>query len=109
MTLKGCGSVYIVSQTFPLVPIDAYPKVQQRDPRKSESWNDRHTLQQSSEVLIAITNMIPELMMSLPNGSLELDVYTGTVSDGGSVVENPAIVARSNSGLFSFEWEGFDA
>ena len=70
---------------------------------KARVGNDRHTLQQSSEVLIAITNMIPELTASPLNGSPELDVYTGTVSDGGSVVENPAIVARSNSGLFSFE------
>jgi len=40
-------------------------KVQQRDPRKSESWN----LQKESEVLIAITNTKPELTARPPNDS----------------------------------------
>ena len=87
------------------MPINVYPEIQQRDLRKSESWNDRRTLQKESEVLIAITNKKPgELATRPPNDSPrenQNSVYGsgrvyGDSIEWGSVVGNPAIVARSN-------------
>jgi len=113
----------IVPHILPLVRIIVYAKTSassfvQNGAGRSDDGNHKRTLQNQSELLLAITNTIAEPTIRPPkdiprdirNTMYESErVYGSSLEfEGGSVVQKAAIVVRSNPACSISEWRGFE-
>ena len=107
MLMKGYESMNIVPQILPLARIIVYVEVEKRRTRKiTTRTNNPRTLRNQFELLLAITNTRAEPTMRPPNdsprdvGNNEYESGRAYGSrfefEGGSVVQNVAIVVRSS-------------